>query len=108
MPSIIYKDFSNFSKNISEFQRITSLFYKDKQSGVFLSRNISEIMKYIGNYDNLGIGQSSWGPMSYIIVESNLHAKELISIIQNKFNVYNNLTFKIASPWNSGFKISYK
>ncbi len=108
LPSIIYKDFSNFSKNISEFQRITSLFYKDKQSGVFLSRNISDIMKYIGNYDNLGIGQSSWGPMSYIIVESNLHAKELISIIQNKFNVYNNLTFKIASPWNSGFKISYK
>ncbi len=108
LPSIIYKDFSNFSKNISEFQRITSLFYKDKQKGVFLSPDISEIMKYIGNYDDLGMGQSSWGPMSYIFVESNLHAKELISIIQNKFNVYNNLTFKIASPWNSGYKVSYK
>ena len=108
LPSVIYKDFDNFSKNISEFQRITSLFYKDKQKGIFLSPDISNIMEYIGNYDNLGMGQSSWGPMSYIFVESSLHAKELISIIQNKFNVYNNLTFKIASPWNSGYKISYK
>ncbi|MBT3548835.1 MAG: hypothetical protein HOM30_04725 [Gammaproteobacteria bacterium] len=108
LPSVIYKDFDNFSKNISEFQKITSLFYKDKQKGVFLSQDISEIMKYIRNYDNLGMGQSSWGPMSYIFVESSLHAKELISIIQNKFNVYNNLTFKITSPWNSGYKISYK
>ncbi len=107
LPSLIYRDFKKFSKNLTEFQRITSGFYSEKQKGVFLSPEISNIMKYLENYDNLGIGQSSWGPMSYIFVESNLHAKELLSIIQNKFNVYNNVQLNIVSPWNSGYKISY-
>jgi beta-RFAP synthase len=108
IPSIVYKDFQNFSKNLTEFQSITAGFYSDKQNGMYLSPAISNIMKYIKNYDNIGVGQSSWGPMSYIFVESNLHAKELLSIIQNKFNVYNNVQLNIVSPWNSGFKIVHK
>ena len=108
LPSIIYKDFQSFSQNLTEFQRITSGFYSEKQKGMFLSPQISNIMDYIKNYDNIGIGQSSWGPMAYIFVQSNLHAKELLSIIQNKFTVYNNVQLKIVSPWNSGYKISYK
>ena len=108
LPSIVYEDFQSFSKNLTEFQRITAEFYREKQKGIFLSPEISKIMEYVKNYDNLGMGQSSWGPMSYIFVESKLHAKELLSIIQNKFNVYNNVQLNIVSPWNSGYKISYK
>ena len=106
LPSIIYKDFSNFSENITEFQKITASFYANKQNGVFLSPMISKIMKYIDSFDDLGIGQSSWGPLSYVFVESNLHAKELISIIENKFNVYNDLSLEIVSPCNSGYKLN--
>lgn len=108
LPSIIYKDFKSFSENLTEFQRITSGFYIEKQKGMFLSPQISNIMKYIKNYDNIGIGQSSWGPMAYMFVQSDLHAKELLSIIQNKYNVYNNVQLNIVSPWNTGYKISYK
>jgi len=108
LPSVIYKDFKSFSENLTEFQRITSSFYIEKQKGMFLSPQISNIMKYIKNYDNIGIGQSSWGPMAYVFVQSNLHAKELLSVIQNKFNVYNNVQLNIVSPWNTGYKISYK
>ena len=107
LPSLAYADFTNFANSITEFQRITALFYKKKQSGVFLSPEISKVMKYIENFDNIGIGQSSWGPTSYIFVDSLLHAKELISVIENKFNVYNNLSYKIVSPSNSGYKIKY-
>ena len=32
----------------------------------------------------------------------------ILSIIQNKFNVYNNVQLNIVSPWNSGFKIVHK
>ena len=108
LPSIVYEDFDNFSKNITEFQRMTALFYKNKQDGMFLSPEISKIMRYISGFDNIGVGQSSWGPMSYIFVESKLHAKELISVIENKFNVYNDISFKITNPCNSGYKIRYK
>jgi beta-RFAP synthase len=107
IPSIIYKDFSNFSRNITEFQEITSKLYKEKQTDMFLSPQISKIMKYIKRFNNIGIGQSSWGPISYIFVESPSHAKEMIKVIENKFNVYNNLSYKIVRPSNTGHKIKY-
>ena len=108
LPSIIYEDFKSFSENLTEFQRITSGFYEEKQKGMFLSPQISNIMKCIKKYDNVGIGQSSWGPLAYVFVQSDLHAKELLSVIQNKYNVYNNVQLNIVSPWNTGYKISYK
>ena len=64
-------------------------------------------MNYIKNFDNIGIGQSSWGPISYIFVESKLHAKELVNVIENKFKVYNNITLEIVSPSNNGYKIEH-
>ena len=44
LPSIIYEDFKSFSENLTEFQRITSGFYEEKQKGMFLSPQISNIM----------------------------------------------------------------
>ena len=62
-------------------------------------------MKYIENFDNIGIGQSSWGPFSYIFTESLPSAKEVIKIIDTKFSMYNNLTYEITSASNSGYTI---
>jgi len=45
--------------------------------------------------------------MSYIFVESQSKAKEMIKVIENKFNVYNNLSYKIVKPSNTGHKIKY-
>ena len=107
LPAITYKDFKNFAANLTEFQRTTSFFYKNSQKSMFLSPEISKIMKYLKNSSHLGLGQSSWGPVSYIFTESIITAKETINVIENKFNVYNNLTYKIVSPRNSGHKIKY-
>ena len=74
LPSIVYEDFQSFSKNLTEFQRNTAEFYREKKRYI-LSPEISNIIEYVKNYDNLGIGQSSWGPMSYIFVESNYMLK---------------------------------
>ena len=107
VPSLLHQDFTNFASNITRFQRITSSIYRGEQKGVFLSPQITKIMNYIKNFDNIGIGQSSWGPISYIFVESKLHAKELVNVIENKFKVYNNITLEIVSPSNNGYKIEH-
>ena len=105
IPSIIYKDFLCFAKNISLFQKLTVEFYKKKQKDLFVSNEISRVVKYISKSKTLGIGQSSWGPFSYIFTESLPSAKEVIKIINTKFSMYNNLTYEIASARNSGYKI---
>ena len=60
---------------------------------------------YFSKSKDLGIGQSSWGPFSYIFTESLPSAKEVIKIIDTKFSMYNNLTYEITSASNSGYTI---
>ncbi len=103
LPSILYEDFQNFARAVSDFQKETSYFYQKKQEGIFSSIHISKIAKYLSKSKEFGIGQSSWGPISYIFTESLLSAKEIIKIINTKFNMYNNLTYKITSAKNSGY-----
>ncbi|MED5429787.1 MAG: beta-ribofuranosylaminobenzene 5'-phosphate synthase family protein [Pseudomonadota bacterium] len=105
IPSIIYKDFTCFARNISYFQKLTAEFYKKKQKDLFISDEISKVIKYLSKSRTLGIGQSSWGPFSYIFTESLPSAKEVIKIIKTKFKMYNNLTYEIASAKNSGYTI---
>ena len=62
-------------------------------------------MKYLSRSKDFGIGQSSWGPISYIFTESLPSAKEIIKIINTKFSRYNNLKCEIASARNSGYTI---
>ncbi len=64
-----------------------------------------KVIKYLSKSRTLGIGQSSWGPFSYIFTESLPSAKEVIKIIKTKFKMYNNLTYEIASAKNSGYTI---
>ena len=105
LPSIIYKDFPYFAKNICLFQTITARLYKERQKGIFISNEVSNVMKYFSKSKDLGIGQSSWGPFSYIFTESLPSAKEVIKIIDTKFSMYNNLTYEITSASNSGYTI---
>ena len=51
---------------------------------------------------------SSWGPTSYMLIESkNIH-NGIISILDNTISMYNNLSYEIVSAKNSGRKLSYK
>ena len=57
---------------------------------------------------NVAAGQSSWGPTSYMLIESkNIH-NGIISILDNTISMYNNLSYEIVSAKNSGRKLSYK
>ena len=57
---------------------------------------------------NVASGQSSWGPTSYMLIESkNIH-DGIISILDNSISMYNNLSYEIISAKNSGRKLSYK
>ena len=56
----------------------------------------------------IAAGQSSWGPTSYMLIESkNIH-NGIISILDNTISMYNNLSYEIVSAKNSGRKLSYK
>ena len=104
-PAILYNDFDNFSKCLHEFQKNTSKFYFKNQKKFFLSDDIDKVMKYVLKSGYPGIGQSSWGPISYIFMRSKNEAKDLIKSMENKFKLYNNLSYHVVGANNSGHSI---
>ena len=102
IPSILYDDFEKFTFAFNKFQKLTSKFYTLKQSCTFISENINRIMNYIQKHHNLPVGQSSWGPLSYIFTESLDKAKEIKNILEKNYCNYDNLTYTIVRPSNTG------
>tara|TARA_Y100000817_G_scaffold298748_1_gene276221 strand:+ start:80 stop:1042 length:963 start_codon:yes stop_codon:yes gene_type:complete len=108
IPSVIYEDFDNFIFAINRFQKITSKFYSSNQGNVFISNDINNIMKDMQKNNNVGIGQSSWGPLSYIFTDSIDYARDLIDFIEKKYCNCDNLTYTIVRPSNTGHIIKNK
>ena len=108
IPSIIYKDFDTFARSLSKFQDLNSLFYSSIQKSNYLSHDIAKVIRKVSMNFNVAAGQSSWGPTSYMLIESkNIH-NGIISILDNTISMYNNLSYEIISAKNNGRKLSYK
>ena len=103
-PSILYEDFDNFCDNLNLYQKTTSRFYKSNQRDTYLSNDIAKIIKFVTNSGFKGVGQSSWGPLSYIFTESKAEAEDVIKVMESKFKVYNNLNYQIVGVSNTGCK----
>ena len=67
---IWYRDFDIFAKGLTEFQKLNYSFYSSIQKSMYLSSDIAKVIKDICKLFKVGVGQSSWGPTSYIFVNS--------------------------------------
>ena len=108
IPSIIYKDFDTFARSLTKFQDLNSLFYSSVQKSNYLSQDIAKVIKKVSMKFNVAAGQSSWGPTSYMLIESKNIQNGIISILDNIISMYNNLSYEIVPAKNSGRKLSYK
>ena len=108
IPSIIYKDFDTFARSLTKFQDLNSLFYSSIQKSSYLSHDIAKVIKKVSMNFNVAAGQSSWGPTSYMLIESKSIQNGIISILDNTISMYNNLSYEIVSAKNNGRRLSYK
>ena len=107
IPSVIYKDFDIFAKSLTQFQKINSSFYTSIQKSSYLSKHIGGIIKRVSSTFNVAVGQSSWGPTSYMFTNSRNDLKEIISILDKEISMYNNLSYDIVSAKNNSRKLSF-
>ena len=107
LPSVLYDEFDKFIIAFNKFQKLTSKYYSSKQSTPFISKDINIIMNCIQKEHNVAVGQSSWGPLSYIFTNSLDDAKQISNILEKKYCNYKNLTYTIVRPSNTGHTFKY-
>ena len=107
IPSVIYKDFRIFAKSLTKFQKLNAMFYSKVQKSLYLSNDINKIINQISKRFIVGCGQSSWGPTSYMFVDSKNDLNEILPILDKAISMYNNLSYEVVSAKNKARKLIY-
>lgn len=90
VPAVEASDFVSFCEAVYEFGYLGGLVFEPVQGGPFRNQGVEAIVKWLRGLGYCGVGQSSWGPTVYTIVETVDEANWLISKIQTdepKLNV---------------------
>jgi beta-RFAP synthase len=69
LPSLADADLAGFGRALSEVQEITGRWFAPVQGGTFASGASADLVRRLREWGASGVGQSSWGPAVYGIVE---------------------------------------
>lgn len=77
LPGLVERDLEAFGSALSEIQRITGGWFAEAQGSVFAPGPTGPLIERLASAGALGVGQSSWGPTAYAIVDGAERGREL-------------------------------
>ena len=84
LPSVIEGDIETFGAALSEVQEINGRWFSHAQGGMFAPGPSAEIIRLMRECGAPGVGQSSWGPSVYAIVDGDAAAESLSTRIRDR------------------------
>lgn len=77
LPALVEADLPSFGEALSAVQRITGAWFAQQQGGIFAPGPTEWLVAQMAKWGAAGVGQSSWGPAAYGLVDSEEAAREL-------------------------------
>ena len=106
LPAVAEQDIKKFGDVISQLQQAVGEHFASVQGGVFTSLEVAEVMGCLGQQGAVGLGQTSWGPTGFCLVDNRDKAEELVSQMHQQFSHLTHLSFVVTTARNSGGDIS--
>jgi beta-ribofuranosylaminobenzene 5'-phosphate synthase len=100
LPALAECDLPRFGEVISRLQVAVGEHFAPVQGGVYASPEVGEAMRWLAAQGAVGVGQTSWGPTGFCLVENHGVAEKLLAQIRANFVGYPALRFMIASANN--------
>jgi beta-RFAP synthase len=82
LPALADADLATFGAALSELQVITGGWFASAQGGTFAPGPSAELVRRMTGLGAAGVGQSSWGPAVYGVVESGEHGARLAAALR--------------------------
>jgi beta-RFAP synthase len=79
LPALVQGDIGSFGAALSEVQRITGAWFAPQQGGIFAPGTGETLIRRLADWGAQGVGQSSWGPAVYGLVEGEAAGRSLAS-----------------------------
>ncbi|MDH3637155.1 MAG: GHMP kinase [Gammaproteobacteria bacterium] len=104
LPSLAEVDWVPFAQGVGELQDIVGDHFAAAQGGRYTSDAVAEVLAWCRTQGFEGIGQSSWGPTGFVVVDSETRAHALLREVERRF-VGRGLTWQVAGGRNRGAEI---
>jgi beta-RFAP synthase len=78
LPALADGDLESFGRALSEIQEVTGRWFAPAQGGTFASGPSHALVRQLAEWGAAGVGQSSWGPTVYGIVDGDEAAARLV------------------------------
>ena len=104
LPSLGEAQWTPFAEGIGEVQEIVGDHFAAVQGGRYTSATVAQVLNWCRASGFQGVGQSSWGPTGFVVVDSETRAHALMREIAEQFGD-RGLSLRIAGGRNRGAEI---
>lgn len=108
LPGLIERDFAAVSESLGEIQCRLGEYFSPTQNGIYSSTAVAAVMAQLQRAGLAGLGQSSWGPTGFALVESAEHAGALVADLETSAGARSGLEFRVVGARNRGADITFR
>jgi beta-RFAP synthase len=83
LPALVEHDLPAFGSALTAVQRITGAWFASEQGGIFAPGRTATLVARMSEWGAAGVGQSSWGPAVYGLVDREAAGAELASRVRS-------------------------
>lgn len=105
LPALAENDIVRFGEVITRLQRSVGEHFASVQGGIYTSADVAEAMQWLAEQGAVAVGQTSWGPTGFCMVNGAGRAEILVEQARQKFAANGRLTFLVASARNAGGQV---
>jgi beta-ribofuranosylaminobenzene 5'-phosphate synthase len=105
LPGLVERDFGAVARSVGEINARVGDHFAPAQGGRYASARVGEIIAFLAAAGFAGVGQSSWGPTGFVLVEDEPSARRLYDQLTNRFGNDSALSFRVCSGRNRGAEI---
>ncbi len=106
LPAVAERNLQEFGSVITLIQQVVGDYFSPAQGGKFMSKEVEQSVLWMGQHGAVGLGQSSWGPTGFCIVEGKEQAHQLLNQVTDQFRSNSFLRFLLVSARNRGGEIN--
>jgi len=104
IPATLDQQFGRFSENLYQFNREAGMCFAASQGGPYASKVIADLIERLRRRGIRGVGQTSWGPSVFALVEQESAAHEVLRGLAG--DLPSATTCLVARPANAGAAIN--
>ncbi|UCC55698.1 MAG: GHMP kinase [Gammaproteobacteria bacterium] len=105
LPALAEQDHACFGRAIGRVQQVVGDYFSPAQSGRFSSPEVARVLAWLEAQEIHGIGQSSWGPTGFAILDSEAAGARMLQSARRRFSDRPMLHFELVRARNHGGRI---